>query len=210
MANFAIPIEPEQNTSGAVSFLIRRIVEESGQTAPYGTPVNVNGTDGGLQAWAGSASANTLAGFLQEGCGFSNLGTTGAGAPQGFTPVLGPGSVIGNYAANPNEPLAVITPSLVPINDGRAGFYVASPTMVFCGKLGTSATVTPVATTNQIVGVQYGLTKDTGNPYWYVDTDKTGGSVAVEIVGLDPRDPVGTVGGRVLFVVLPAVVQITA
>jgi hypothetical protein len=205
MANFSGPIEPAQNIGGALSFLIRRIIEEAGQTAPYGTPVQVNSSDGGLQAWVGTATANTLAGFLQEGCGFSNLGSTGSGAAQAFTPVLGPGSVVGNYAANANQPSAVITPSLVPINDGMAGFYVASATTVFTAHYGTSGSAT--ATTNQIVGTQVGLTKDTNN-YWYADAGKTGGNAAIEIVGLSPLDPVGTVGGRVLFVVLPAFLQI--
>jgi hypothetical protein len=207
MANFSGPIEPAQNLGGAVSFAIRRVIEESGQTAPYGTPVQVNATDGGLQAWVGTATANTIAGFLQEGNGFSNLGTTGVGAPQGFTPVLGPGSVVGNYAPNATQSSAIITPALVPINDGRAGYYVATATTVFVAKYGTTGTAT--ATTNQIVGTQVGLTKDTNN-YWYADAGKSGGNVAIEIVGLDPRDAVGTVGGRVLFVVLPAFLQIVA
>jgi hypothetical protein len=204
MANFAGPIEPVQNIGGALSFLLRRIIEEAGQTAPYGTPVTISATDGGLQAWGGVTVVDNIAGFLAEGNGFSNLGTTGAGAPSGFSGVTGPGSVVGNYAANANQPLAVITPSLVPINDGRAGYYVASPTTVFVGKYGTTGSAT--ATTNQIVGTLAGLTKDTNN-YWYVDSAKTN---TVEIVGLDPRDAVGTVGGRVFFTVLASAQQINA
>ena len=91
----------------------------------------INATDGGVQAWNGTTVVNGLAGFAAENA--SNLGTTGAGAPQGFTPVLGPGSVIGSYAANANQPLAVITPSLVPINDGGISFVCASPGIVFVG-----------------------------------------------------------------------------
>lgn len=208
MANFSIPIEPVQDVGGAVSFEMRRVIEESGQTAPYGTPVQINATDGGLMAWAGSVVVESIAGILAEGNGFSNLGTTGVGAPQGFTPVLGAGSVVGSYAANPNQPAAVITPSLVPINDGRAGYFVASPTTVFVAKVGNAGSA--IATTNQMLGTaanQFGLTKDSNN-YWYVDTSKTGGSACVQLVGLDPRDPVGTVGGRVFFVFMTAATQI--
>jgi hypothetical protein len=204
MANFAIPIEPVQDVGGAVSFEVRRQIEEAGQTAPYGTPVQISATDGGLMAWAGSVVVASIAGILQEGCGFSNLGTTGVGAPQGFTPVLGIGGVVGNYAANANQPLAVITPALTPINDGRAGYYVASPTTVFTAKVGNTASA--IATTQQMAGTAanlFGLTKDTNN-YWFVDTAKTGASACVQVVGLDPRDPVGTVGGRVLFVFMTA------
>jgi uncharacterized membrane protein YwaF len=97
---------------------------------------------------------------------------------------------------------------MTPITDGYNYFIVAAPTMVFRARLGTSSTVTAVATTNQQNGVAYGLTKDTGNNFWYVDTNKTGASAAVRIVGFDPLDTIGTVGGHVLFVVLPAVAQI--
>lgn len=205
MANFSIAIEPVQNLGGALSFPVRRVVEEAGQTAPYGTPVSINTSDGGLQAWNGTTVTDGIAGVLEEGSGFSNLSSTGVGAPQGFTPVLGAGSVIGSYSANPNQSLAVITPPGVPINDGRAGYFVASPTTAFVAKVGNAGSA--VATTNQLVGAQYGLTKDTNN-YWYVDTSKTGASAVLEIVALDRRDAVGTVGGRVWFVFLVAAQQV--
>ena len=99
---------------------------------------------------------------------------------------------------------------MVPFTDGTLGYYIAAPTTRFIGKLGTSASVTPVATALTSVGKQYGLTKDTGNNFWYVDTNKTGGSAAVQIVGLSPLEAVGTVGGHVIFTFLPAVAQIIA
>jgi len=211
MSNFADAIEPNQDLGGAVSFPISYAVEEAGQTFVYGVPVQINSTgigtaDGGVAIWDGAGLVAQIAGFSAQAA--NNLATTGAGAPVGFSPILGPGSVIGSYAANANQPLAVITPPMVPITDGFSYFFVAAPTTVFIGKLGTSATVTPVATTNAMNGLAFGLTKDTGNPFWYVDTNKTGANAAVRIVGLDPRDPVGTAGGHVLFVVLPAVAQI--
>lgn len=205
MANFATAIEPVANLGGAVSFPCDYIIEESGQTFLYGTPVNINGTDGGVQAWSGITTfTNVIAGIaLFQG---SNLGTTGSGAPQGFTPVLGVGSVIGNYAANPNQPLAVITPSLVPFNDGRILVALPAQSTLFVAKYGNAGNA--AATTNQLVGgAPLGLTKDSNN-LWYVDAAKTGGSSILQIVKLDPRDAVGTVGGRVWFYFLPAAAQL--
>ena len=210
MASFADAIEPQQDLGGAVSFPMQALVEEAGQTYLYGMPVQVNGTDGGVQLWDGTTLTAGIAGFSSQPA--QNLGTTGAGAPSAWNPITGAGSSIGNYAppGDANQPSAVITPPMTPISDGLAYFFVAAPTTVFRARIGTSSTVTPVATTNQQVGVAYGLTKDTGNNFWYVDTNKTGGSAAVRIVGLDPTEPVGTVGGHVLFVVLPAVAQVFA
>jgi hypothetical protein len=205
MANFAGPIEPVQNLGGAVSFPMLAIIEESGQTFNAYTPVSINGTDGGVQVWNGSTITNGIAGFAAVNA--SNLATTGAGAPQGFTPVLGPGSVVGNYKANPNQPLAVITPSLVPINDGTIQFFVAGLATVFVGKVGTTGSA--IATTNQMVGAQFGMTLDT-NGYWYVDTAKTGASAVLQVSQLDPRDAVGTVGGRLWFTILATSQQVQA
>lgn len=208
MANFADAIEPVMDLGGAISYPVRALVEEAGQVFVYGVPVQVNGTDGGVQLWDGATLTAGIAGFSVQAA--QNLGTTGAGAAQPFSPILGPGSNIGNYVPNSTQPNATINPPMTPIADGLNYFAVAAPTTVFIGKLGTSATVTPVATSNQAVGVAYGLTKDTGNNFWYVDTNKTGASAAVRIVQLSPLEPVGTVGGHVLFVILNAVAQIFA
>ena len=205
MANFADAIEPVKDLGGAISFPIAYSPEELSQTFVEGTPVQINATDGGVQAWDGTTVAAGIAGFAIQNA--NNLGTTGAGMPQPFSPVLGPGSNIGSYAANSNQPLAVITPPMVPFTDGTLGYYIAAPTTVFVGKLGTSATVTPVATTFQIVGLEYGLTKDTGNNFWYVDANKTN---AVRIVGISPLEAIGTVGGHVFFVIVNSVAQIFA
>ena len=215
MANFADSIEPVQDLGGAISFPIQYAPEEAGQVFVEGTPVmilstGVGAADGGVAVWDGTSLARPggIAGFAIQNA--NNLGTTGAGLPQPFSPVLGPGSVIGNYAANSNQALAVITPPMVPFSDGSLGFYIALPTTRFIGKLGTSATVTPSATSFAQVGLIFGLTKDTGNNFWYVDINKTAGSAAVKIEALSPLEPVGTVGGHVIFTILPAVGQITA
>lgn len=194
--NFADAIEPQLDLGGAISFPMKAIIEEAGQTFLYGMPVMINATDGGVQLWDGTVGAGHLvAGVAAQNA--QNLGTTGAGAPSGFSPVLGPGSSIGSFAANANQSLAVITPPMVPITDGFNYFFIASPTTIFRAKYGT--TNNPTATTNQLVGTSLGMTKDTGNNFWYIDSAKTGASALVNIVGLDPLDPVGTVGGHVLF-----------
>lgn len=205
--NFADAIEPQLDMGGAVSFPVKAIIEESGQTFKYGHPVMIASGDGGVQIWDGSVGAGHLiAGVAAQDA--QNLATTGAGAPSGFSPVLGPGSSIGSFAANGNQSLAVITPPMVPITDGFSYFFIASPTTVFRAKYGT--TNNPTATTNQLVGTLLGMTKDTGNNYWYVDSAKTGASACLTIVGLDPLDPVGTVGGHVFFSFLIADVSIFA
>ena len=201
----AIIIEPVQKLGGAVSFILRAQVEAQGQTFFAGTPVNIRASDGGVIAWPGTGVGQTLAGFAAEMA--ANLPSTGYGAPKGFTPVLGPGSLIGSYVANPNQSLARITPPGVPMSDGRIRFWTPRPGTVFVGKLGSGGN--PIATAQTQVGTNAGLTIDTNN-YWYVDASKTttGTNACVTIVGLDPRDMPGTIGGRVWFTVLDEARQI--
>jgi hypothetical protein len=201
MAAFADAIEPVQDLGGAVSFPIGYQVEEAGQTFVYGVPLQISTVDGGVMIWDGATLTRNIIGFSAEPA--SNLASTGAGAPVGFSPVTGPGSVIGNYSANPNQSLAVITPPMVPTSDGFVRYYIGSAPTVFVAKLGTTGV--PTATTNQLVTTLAGLTKDASSSFWYVDTAKTN---AVQIVALDPRDPVGTVGGHVFFVLLNSVSSI--
>jgi hypothetical protein len=205
MASFADAVEAQLDSGGAISFQTRATVEEAGQTFLYGMPVQINATDGGVQLWDGTTLTAGIAGFSIQNA--QNLGTTGAGNPAPFGPIL-VGGAVGTFAANSTQSLAVIIPVMTPLADGFAYYAVAQPNTLFTARIGTSATVTPVATTNQQVGVAYGLTKDTGNNFWYVDTNKTGASAAVRIVGLNPLEAVGTVGGHVIFQVLPAVAQI--
>lgn len=211
MANFADAIYPVQNLGGAVSFPVAAAPEEAGVSTavPGGTPVQIKAADGGLQNWDGATLTNGIAGILAE-ISFNNLASTGLGAPSGFSPILSFGSVIGNYAGNPNQPSGVISPPMVPMSDGRLRFWVGGPGTVFIAKKGTSATVTPVATALTDRSQQWGLTKDTGNAFWYVDTNKTGASAVVQVVDISPLETVGTVGGHLLFVFLNAAVQIFA
>jgi hypothetical protein len=209
MAAFSTDIEPVQNLGGAVSFPVLQIIEEASQTFVAGTPVQINSSDGGVQAWDGTTTTAGIAGIAQVNA--NNLSTTGAGAPQGFTPVLGPGSYIGSYAANAAQASAVITPPMVPFSEGLMAFFAASPGTVFAAVIGSSSgTPAAVATAATQVGAAYGLTKDPVNAYWYVDTNKTGGSAVVRITQIDPRQAVGTVGGLVWFVFLNSAAQIFA
>lgn len=211
MAGFADAIQAYNDLGGAISYPLGWLVEEAGQTFLLGVPVQVNATDGGVQIWDGTTLTAGIAGISNQAG--QNLGTTGAGAPVGYSPVTGPGSSIGNYAppGDSNQPLALITPPMTPITDGFTQFMVAAPTTLFIATIGSSSgTPAAIATNNNQVGVAYGLTKDTGNNFWYVDTNKTGGSAAVRIVKLYPLDAVGTVGGHVIFSVLNAVAQIFA
>ena len=204
MASFADAVEPIMDSGGAISFQVQWLVEEAGQTFLYGMPVQVNNVDGGVQLWDGATLTAGIAGIaMQNG---QNLGSTGLGAPAPFGPITGAGGT-GTFAANSAQASAVIIPAMTPLVFGLSAFAVAGPNTLFIAKIGTSATVTPVATTNQQVGVAYGLTKDTGNNFWYVDTNKTGASAAVRIMMLSPLEAVGTVGGHVIFQFLPAVAQ---
>jgi hypothetical protein len=210
VANFSDAIEPMQDTGGAVSFPESYFLEGAGQTFLYGTPVEIGATSDsktGVIVWDGTTVVKGIAGFAAQAA--QNYATTGAGAPNAFSPITGPGSIVGNYAANPYQPLAVITPSMTPISDGFSYFFNAGPTTVFVGCIGTSSagtgsSVAAVATAQSQVGTAAGLTLDT-NGFWFVDTNK---SNAVQIIGLDPRQPVGTVGGHVLFTVINTVIQI--
>lgn len=202
---FADAIEPMQDLGGAISYPISYGLEESGQTFVYGTPLMIASGDGGVEVWNGTSLSNAIAGIAAQNA--NNLSSTGYGAPQGFSPVLGPGSVIGSYPANPYQASAVITPPGVPFTDGYLLFYLPYPTTLFVGRIGTSASNTPVATAATQRGVSYGLTKDSLSNYWYVDTDKTGASAAVMVQNFFPNEVIGTVGGHVIFSFLPGVIS---
>lgn len=204
---FADAIEPTQDLGGAISFPEGYGPEEAGQTFVEGTPVEfLTAGDGGLAVWDGATLVAAIAGFAAENA--NNLGALSV-LPTPFQPV-NVASNIGSYAANSNQPLAVITPPMVPFTPGYIRYNIAAPTTRFIGKVGTSATNTPVATLNTMRGKSFGLTKDTNNAFWYVDVNKTGASAAVLIDDISPLEALGTVGGHVIFTVLPAVAQIFA
>lgn len=205
---FAIPILPVEDTQGS-GFKAFRLIEESGQTFLQGTPVAITAADGGIAAWVANTQGpgqGGLSGISYEAA--SNLGTTGAGAPAPMQPFTGVGAVAGTFGSVPNQTSAKNISHGAPLNDGRVGFILPSPTVVFCAAFGNGgAAATPAATD---VGKQYGLTKDTNN-YWYVDKAKTtaGTNTVLTIVSLDLRFAAAA-GSLVWFTFLQNVVNLIA
>lgn len=184
---------------------IRRIIEELGQVFLSGTPLQMVAADGGVKAWDGATLVNAIVGFSKEAA--SNLAAT---APSPLTTTIGIGGPAGaqgakvlSFGAVPFEPSAINIPRGAPLNDGRIGFEAADVDTVFYGQVGPAQT-----TVAGDVGKTYGMTIDTDN-HWFVDKTKTGGTVVVQIVKLDPNDLSATPRG-VYFIVLPAAAQIIA
>jgi hypothetical protein len=169
---------------------IRRIIEEATQTFLPGTPVTLNGTDGGVQAW--TQGATPICGFSKEAA--NNLGATGV-IPTASVP----GAQKLTFGSVPNETSAVNIGRPL-FNDGRIGFEAAVSDTVFLGQVGPAQTV---ALSN--VGKTYNLTKDSDN-HWYVDLTNTTNLVAT-IIRVDPNDQSATPRG-VYFVVTPAFQQV--
>jgi hypothetical protein len=200
----AIPIQPVKTISGN-QWASRRIIEEATQTFKIGTVLAL-AADGGVIAWAGA----TLSGLVGSPIGISyeaasNLASTGLGAPAPNQPVTGLGAAL-TFGSVQNESAAKNIPHGAPLNDGRVGLVIAQNDTVFSATFGNAgAPQTPAATD---VGVQYGLTIDTGSNFWYVDKAKVtvGTNTAVRVVGLDLRDAAAA-GTRVLFQFVPGVVE---
>jgi hypothetical protein len=166
---------------------IRRIIEEAGQTALSGVPVQINATDGGVQEWDGTTVAAGIAGFSKEF--FNNLTTTGV--PKQITQGKVPYQA---SAVNIQRPF---------FDDGRIGFETATEDTVFQGQVGPSQTALV-----SDVGVSYGMTKDSDG-HWFVDKTKTtvGTNTVVTIVNLNPDDQSATPRG-VYFQVQQAAIQL--
>lgn len=174
-----------------------RIAEKSGQTFLQGTPVQIDvaGGTGFLIACPAMVSVATaiIAGFSQEPA--HNL--TVSGVAQTLTTGYKP----------PNQPSASVIPIGAPPVDGTCGLNVADPTIQFVGVMGDSADNTLAVLAQVQEGAIFGLFKDPGNSFWYVDHNVTSaaGGACVEVVQL--IDPIGTLNGRVAFVVTKAAQQ---
>lgn len=207
MAITAIPILPVESISGN-SFRAFRLIEEASQTFKQGTPVSIAAGDGGVQAWTVNTQGPGQGGI----CGISyeaasNLSATGSGAPTPFQPFAGVGAVAGIFGSVPNESSAKNIAHGAPINDGRVGFILPTPDIIFSATFGNNGnTATPAATD---VGKQYGLTIDSGSNFWYVDKNKTtaGTNTVLTVIALDLRDVPGA-GTRVLFQFLSGAVNL--
>ena len=175
-----------------------RKLEKNGQTFLQGTPVQIDvaGATGFLIACPAMVSVATaiIAGFSQE-AGHNNA-------------VSGVGTVLSTGAAVPNQPLASIFPIGAPLNDGTCGLNVADPNSIFIGIYGDGTTAANAVLAQAQVGTIRGLIKDAGNNFWYVANDitTTAAGACVEILFL--IDPVGTLNGRVAFIVTKAAQQL--
>lgn len=195
-AGVAIPIVSLRvvGTVGAQA-PIRRIIEKAGQTFKIGTPVQIDTTVGAIQACAAITNAATavIFGFSTEPA--SNLAVTGV--PQTLT-----------YGSVQNQPNAVLIPVGAPPNDGTVGSLQALDEQVLAGLLGnsTDGTLATLAATD--LGKIYGLTQDATTLEWYVDKAKATVAAGACVQITDLMSPIGTLNGRVGFVVLSAAQQV--
>ena len=171
----------------------RRLLEDAGETFKIGTPVQVQASDGMVienPAITDAASA-VIAGFAQE----PGANLTTEGTPKTLT-----------YGSVQNQSSAVLIPVGAPLNDGRVGVNIARDTTQFKGSIDVSGAGSDLIAAADL-GLIFGLTKDAGNGFWYVDKTKTatGTGACVEIMEL--LDAVGTQWGKVLFRVTKAAQQ---
>jgi hypothetical protein len=173
------------------------VAEKASQTFLQGTPVQVDvaGATGFLIACPAMTSVATaiIAGISQENG--HNLGVSGVAQ------TLSTGQI------PPNQPNAVVIPVGAPPNDGTSGFWVADPVTEFIGVFGDSADNTLAVLAQAQKAAIFGLFKDPGNSFWYVDHNVTtaAGGACVEIV--DFFSPIGTLNGLVIFRVTRAAQQ---
>jgi hypothetical protein len=206
--NVAQPIIPYRvvDTMGAQA-AVRRFQEKAGQTFLIGTPVQIDvaGATGFLIACPAMTSVATalIAGFsLEIG---HNLATSG---------VTPPGGAMQTAGAPQNQPSAVIIPGGAWPFDGTlpgsCGVHLAADVNDFIGTEGGSTTDADGTIAQAQFDNIYGLTKDLGNNYWYVDIDKATAATGacVQIIGF--IDPIGTLHGRVIFRVTHAAAQLRA
>ena len=205
-SNVAIPIIPKRVLgSSDANAQTERLAEKSGQTFLQGTPVQVDvaGGTGFLINCPAMTSVATaiIAGFSQEPG--HNLTTSGTGSGPGGTPggvTYAPGSV-------PNQPNAVLIVPFGPIYDGTVGINVAINTTWFFGVVGNSNTAANATLAQTMIGAIFGLTKDAGNNFWYVDNYITTAATGACVEVMELYDPVGTLNGHVLFRVTQAAQQ---
>lgn len=193
----AQPIFPFRSLpGGSLQPVIRRLPEKLTQTFNIGVPVQVEVASGFVIENAAITSAATalIAGFSTE---FANNLTA-----SGVAKTLTQGKV-------QNQPAAFPIPVGVWPNDGTMGLHEAIDTTIFMGVLGGSTTDTDGTIAQTDLGAIFGLTKDAGNGFWYVDKDKTTAATGACAQITDLIDPVGTLHGRVGFKVLHAAQQLS-
>lgn len=193
----AQPIFPYRVLSGgAMNAAIRRIGEKLTQTFLIGVPVQVEAASGFIIECAAIVSAATalIAGFATE---FAN-NLTASGVAKTLT-----------YGKVQNQSSAVLIPVGAPPNDGTMGFHEAIDETLFSGVLGNSNDDTDVVSAQTDIGKTYGLTKDAGNNFWYIDKFKNAVGTGACVQITDFIDPVGTTNGKLEFKVLHAAQQLS-
>jgi hypothetical protein len=175
--------------------LIRNNLEAATQSFLQGTPVQLSG--GYLQA---CATINSVATAVIAGISTvpgASLASSGVAKTQNLT-----------YSV-PNQPNAVVIPLGAPPNDGTSQFLLANPAQYFVGTVGNSNTAANATLAITMLGGIFGLTKDAGNGFWYIDNFITtaAAGACVEIVNL--ISPVGTLNGLVEFRITLAASQLT-
>jgi hypothetical protein len=196
-SSIAQPIFPYRVLpGGSLQAIIRRFPEKASQTFNIAVPVQVEVASGFIIECAAITNAATalIAGFATE---FGNNLSS-----SGVAKTLTQGKVQNQSAAFP-----------IPIgawpNDGTMGLHEAIDTTLFLGVTGNGSDGTLATIAQTDLGAIYGLTKDAGNGFWYIDKNKTtvGTGACVQITTL--VDPVGTLNGRMEFKVLHAAQQLS-
>jgi hypothetical protein len=202
----ATPIYPLKVLIGGTAQAVqRRLAEKAAQTFLIGTPVQVDVATGFLFAAPAITSAATalIAGFSAEPA--NNLSSSGVAKTL-------------TYGSVQNQASAVLIPVGAPPNDGTMGFHEAVDSTIFVGTLGNSATAANATTAQTNMGAIFGLTKDAGNNYWYIDNNITtvAGGACVQITDFIPTFTVppnltgiGILNGLLGFKVLHAAQQLS-
>jgi hypothetical protein len=198
-SNIAIPFTVYRvHAVGSANAEVRRPLEKSAQTFLQGTPVQIDAATGFLQACPAITNAATaiIAGMSEEYG--SNLTTSGTA------------KAITSYAAGsvPNQPNAVVIANAGPPNDGTCGVCMAQDINEFQGVFGHGTTDANATIAQADLGAIYGLTKDLGNNFWYIDKNKTTVATGACVVITLLIDAVATLHGKVGFKVLRAAQQL--
>ena len=127
-----------------------QIIEDSGQTYLYGTPVMLHSTNGAVEAWDGSTVPGIIGIVKTFG---QNLTTAGVAKPLSYGTVL-------------NQPLALNIPVGQPLAYGKAMVEVAAADTLFYGQVGPLQTMTQAK-----VGIKCSIAIDTDN-HWYSHRDR--------------------------------------
>lgn len=157
---------------------LKRELEAASQTFQIGVPVKLDGSNNIVECTF--SGADLVYGFSSEHA--HNLTTAATaqdlseGAPQ-------------------NQVSAITTPVGAWIRDGRCGVYVANAQTVFSVALFAGQVFTQA-----MVGLTYGLTKDSTSGFWYLDnTDTTGNNAVFEVLENDSNAPNTAAGGARVF-----------